>query len=180
MRNALEKRNAGRPTKFNEQIAQALIFDIITSCEPVAEITKRHKIAEKTFYLWIHAYDEFRIAYLRALETRAMNEFESVEQELADLEKYVVENDAADPREKHVRIQLARLKTEHRRWRLSKMNRQVFGDKLDMTADVSVQVDARDQAWLEIQSRAVDTAYTPTQTVDSSQSNDSPMLKLQE
>lgn len=130
---------------------------------PVGKICENLGISTSAFYVWLVVNEEFMDSYLHALETRALVEADEADRALQKLLHYIEHHDD-DPREKHVRTVGMRLKMEHMRWKLGKYNRRVFGDKLDMTATVTLQpAEQRSQAWsLAQQAKTAEYVEVPT------------------
>jgi hypothetical protein len=125
----------------------------------MAKIAQKHGITRKTIYYWILINEQFCDAYLRALENRALVYGGEMLEDLGDLERYV-QNEENDPRNMHARIQLFHRKSGAYQWLMTKYNRKVFGDKLDVDATVTVQpAEQRAQAW-QIARKLQEAEYT--------------------
>lgn len=150
--------STGRPTVYTKELAQSILIDIATSGETIENIAKKHGINKLTFYRWVLINEAFCNAHLRALENRAIVLSGNITEDLADLAK-IVENEDKDPRDRHVRLQYFDKKWNHLQWLMSKYNRKLFGDKLEVDQNVTINpTEAREQAWQ--QHRAVEAEYT--------------------
>ncbi len=162
-----DKPTTGRPTVYSKQLAHDILFDIATSSDPLDKIAKKHSITSVTFWRWTLINEQFCNAYIRALENRTLVESDGADAEIAKLLDYINNHDD-DPREKHVRTGGIRLKLEHMRWKLSKYNRQLFGDKLEVDQHLTVEpAQERADAWALAQ-QAQDTDYKEVDNVDNS------------
>ena len=137
----------GRPTPYTKKIADNILLQVSTTTKPIAEIANDNGISDPTLYNWIGINQEFFSAYLRALEIRSIAEVAGVDGLLSQLVDYI-EHSNVDAREKHVRIQSLRLRIEQIRWKVSKHNRRLYGDKIEVDQQVTINPqDARADAW---------------------------------
>lgn len=128
-RQSVRKKMTGRPTKYNEEIANDILNKISTSSKGLASICKKLKIDPSTVYRWIENDEVFRNKYTRAREDQA--------DYLAD-EMLKIADDRAGDDTAFVginRIHRDKLRLETRKWIASKLKPKKYGDKLDMTTD---------------------------------------------
>ncbi len=105
-----------RPNGYSEIITKE-ILSRYSSGESLTKICRDEHLPERTtIYRWRTQYPEFGEAYLLASEEHA--------DALIDEAGEIVDT-ATNP-------QLGKLKTEHRRWLASKLNRARYGEKLDV------------------------------------------------
>ena len=134
-----EKRKAGRPTLYNEQVGKA-VCELITQGYTLRQIGELSNMPDKsTIIRWLSIHDEFRDQYARAHETRALvmadevleiaddNRNDWVERENKDGTTYVELNDEA--------IQRSRMRIETRKWWMGKANPKRFGEKVQHAND---------------------------------------------
>jgi hypothetical protein len=114
-----------RPSKFSKKIAEEILSRYADG-ETLSTICKdEHMPKRNTVYRWRQSYPEFGEAYLLAQEEHV--------DALVDEAGHIVDTEQ-NP-------QLAKVRSDHRRWLASRLNRQKFGDKLDVqhnhTLDIS-------------------------------------------
>ena len=114
-----------RPSKYSEKIAEEILSRYANG-ETLSKICKDKHIPERhTVYRWRSGYPDFGEAYILAQEEHV--------DALVDEAGEIVDTEQ-NP-------QLGKLKADHRRWLASRLNRQKYGDKLDVqhnhTLDVS-------------------------------------------
>ena len=151
--------HAGCPTKYNKTMAESLLTTIATQSTTIKEIAENHGITKDTMYRWILINEQFSDSYLHALELRAMVEVDTADSEVADLMHYI-DNSNDDPRKVHTKIQGTRIRLEQLRWKASKYNRRVFGDKLEVDQHLTVEpAKERETAWAA-HKQAAEAEYT--------------------
>jgi hypothetical protein len=113
-----------RPNGYSEIITKE-ILSRYSSGEALTKICSDEHLPERTtIYRWRSQYPEFGEAYLRAQE-------EYVDA-LVDEAGHIVDTEQ--------NAQLGKLRAEHRRWLAFKLNRNKYGDKIDVTHNVIMDV----------------------------------------
>ena len=169
--------DTGRPTAYNQDTAQAILDTIATTDKNVETIAEEHGITARTFCRWLLINEEFCHAYRRAMGNKALILGESITNDIENLKK-TVDRDDIDTKWQTNQLGYFDKKWRHLEWFMGKYNREMFGDKLDMTAEVSLQpAQAREEAWKLASRREAE--YTEVEDVDSTsqdvnQSKDTP------
>lgn len=128
----------GRPTKFTQELADAV-------CEQIAQGKSMRTVcapdempAIATLFRWLREYESFREQYARATEERTEAMAEDIldiaddgSNDLMTIQKgdmtYEIENKEVTNR--------SRLRVDTRKWLMAKMKPKKYGDKLDLTSD---------------------------------------------
>lgn len=134
-----EKHAGGRPSDFNQDIADEICEEITlgnsirTVCKP------EHMPAISTFYRWLREHDEFQKQYARACEerTEAMSEdiLDIADDGTNDFMEVERQDGSTYTKADNEAIQRSRLRIDTRKWLMSKMKPKKYGDKLDMTTN---------------------------------------------
>jgi len=95
----------------------------------------KHGFETSTVHRWIDSDDERAQQYARAREDREESIFES----LGDI------GDKAASAESAVEVAGLRLKSDNTKWMLARMSPKKYGEKLDVTSEVTVQTLSDDQ-----------------------------------
>ena len=105
-----------RPSKYSEKIAEEILSRYAEG-ETLTRICKDKNMPKRnTVYRWRQSYSDFGEAYILAQEEHV--------DALVDQAGEIVDTEQ-NP-------QLGKLKADHRRWLASRLNRQKYGDKLDV------------------------------------------------
>lgn len=109
----------GRPTNFNEKIAEKLC-NRIAEGESIRSICKDNDMpALSTVMKWKHDFPEFMEQYDEAKQSQVEHLFNEL-LEIADTGEDVARD---------------RLRVDTRKWFLSKVAPKIYGDKMDLTTD---------------------------------------------
>jgi transposase-like protein len=123
------ERGRGRPTRYSEALDAEICQMLATSDVGIREICKQVGIEPSTFFLWRHRYPDFSEHVSRAMALH----YETVGESLLDYtERDVIAGDRSDS----ARVQQQRLRVETRRWVLTKKLPEVYGDRLQIDADL--------------------------------------------
>jgi hypothetical protein len=113
----------GRPTEYDEAIADKL-------CEAIIEGAALYRVCEKpgfpgerTVYQWLEKHPEFAQQYARARE---------LQQDRAADEIIEIADNELDPNK-------ARIRVDARKWRASKLAPKKYGDRVDMNLSGTLQ-----------------------------------------
>jgi hypothetical protein len=132
--------NRGRPTKYNKKLADK-ICQRICNGESLKRICESKDIPSRNqVHMWLLQEDkkDFYYNYERSINVRAENMFDELTEIADDGSNDYMErvNQDGTPSEvlRPEHIQRSRLRTDVRKWYLSKIMPKKFGDKLDMTS----------------------------------------------
>ena len=130
----------GRPSLYTDAIGQR-ICDAIASGESVTAAAEAQGFPAITVWQWLRKHETFKQFYAQARSDKLDLHADQII-ELSDIAQGM---DAAG-------VQAAKLRTDNRKWILSKLRADVYGDKLDVTSAGKAlatpvhQVDARVQS----------------------------------
>lgn len=120
----------GRPTTFNQDIADKICEIISTSHKGLVTICKQEGMpARTTVRQWIDANEKFAAQYARAKEDQA----DFLAEEIIDIADDTKDDTLADGKTNHENINRSRLRVDARKWVASKLKPKSWGDKLDVT-----------------------------------------------
>ncbi len=131
----------GRPSAYNETIAAQLVSHVAEG-KSLKVACQIEGIGRTAVSEWLLKYETFAKAYAQARQVL----LDTYSDDVIEI------GDALGQDASAAQVQLAKLKTDNRRWLLSKLRADVYGDKLDVTskgealAAPSHQVDARVQS----------------------------------
>lgn len=127
----------GRPSKYNIKLADT-ICNRIANGESLLSISKEEDMpVASTIHLWVLENDEFSDKYEKARLMQAAYMFDEL-LDIADdgkndwMDKEDPDNPGYNLNGEH--IQRSRLRTDVRKWYLSKVAPKVYGDKLDLSS----------------------------------------------
>jgi hypothetical protein len=139
--------NIGRPSKYTPELANKILVEIATTTIPVADIAVNCGIPEGTFYAWLSINESFHEEYVRALENRAIVMAAAAERDMLRMDA-ICNDFNQDPKWQNVQTSWFDRKWRHREWFMSRFNRRLFGDKLEVDQTLTVNpTEAREQAW---------------------------------
>lgn len=132
-----QKRERGRPSVFTPELAREICVRIAAG-ESLKGICRDDDMpSDATVREWvIDDREGFSSQYTRAIQARAMIWAEEI-MEIADdgaQDTYIDEN--GNERTNHEVVARSRLRTDTRKWMLSKVLPKVYGDKLDLNHGV--------------------------------------------
>lgn len=149
-----------KQSTYSKAAALAILTEVAITDIAVSDICTKYGFPHRTFFSWLVDSEELSAEYIRALENRCHVEAASAQEALQELENYIKEPDI-DPREKHVRTNFMRIKLGHLQWRLERHNRRLYGQQVQIDANVTVSAgEARNKAW-EILQSAENVPYVP-------------------
>ena len=172
------KRPRGRPTDYTPELADSICAEVADG-KSIREICARDDMPGKsTIMRWLARFEEFRDQYTRAKELGSEDGYEQiVDIERRMLAPKLVENpefgkvnDApkliANP--EYVDAHTGRSVIDSIKWRLSKLQPKVYGDRLELAGKVGTATDLVEQApdWLKaaIKERAAEAAAQEAET----------------
>ncbi len=113
-----------RPSKFTELIAEEILSRYADG-ETLSDICKDKNMPKRnTVYRWRSDYPDFGEAYTLALEQHV--------DALVDEAGQIVDTE--------LNPQLAKVRADHRRWLASRLNRNKYGDKIEINQNVTLDI----------------------------------------
>ncbi len=113
-----------RPSKYNQSLSETILSRYADG-ETLTKICKDDDMPKRnTVYRWRSDYPEFGKAYLLAQEQHV--------DALVDEACQIVDTEL-DP-------QRAKVRADHRKWLASRLNRNKYGDKIDVNHNVSIDI----------------------------------------
>ncbi len=113
-----------RPSKYNQSLGEE-ILSRYSNGETLTQICKDDNMPKRnTVYRWRSDYPKFGEAYLLAQEQHV--------DALVDEVGHIVDTEQ-NP-------QLAKVRMDYRRWLAGKLNREKYGDKLEVSHNVSIDI----------------------------------------
>lgn len=143
---AVGRKKTGRPSTFNEEIAEDICEALASSSEGLQHICERiaHFPDVRTVYKWLERFPPFGQMYSRARERKA---------DFVAAETILIADTDPDP-------QRARNRILARQWMAAKLNPRRYGDKLGV--DVTVAGDLGDRLNAAFQAAAAPTMIEST------------------
>ena len=133
-------------SSYNPDIMQSIIIDIATTPDKIETIIKRHGQSTSSVYLWRSLSRPLMDSWRAAVKHRTHIVADKFEEEVAILDDQVENDD--DYKKTSNRIRRFDRVWSHREWQMSRMNRQDFGDKVEVDQNLTVNpAKARDDAY---------------------------------
>lgn len=138
-----DKKNVGRPSLYNFELAEKICLEIATSSHGLHFICKNNPEFPDyaTVFRWLNnpKHEEFRDLYARAKEEQAEYMAEETlgiaDDSRQDTEiRYSASGEPYEVEDKEWASR-SRLRVETRKWLMSKLKPKKFGDKIDVTTD---------------------------------------------
>lgn len=127
------KRKIGRPTLYSKSLALRICKLVSTSALNLAEICEMAGTSFQRFSEWQHAHPEFADMVSRAM----VSHYKLVGAHLPVLaDENPIQGDKSD----NARVRWLDVRIKTRQWWLSKHLPSIYGDKLDISADVTFTV----------------------------------------
>ena len=108
----------GRNTSFTEKIFNNICEGISSSTKSVTKLCKENSITEQTFYNWLKLHPTLRERY----SSSKSDQLRFMADEMLD----IADNGSGDSHRDRLRI-------DTRKWLLSKLDPQLYGDKIEQT-----------------------------------------------
>jgi len=127
----------GRPTKFNQEIADSICETIATSSKGLRAICEQHGISTPTLLLWLKENEQFSIQYARAKEFQAdfmADDIVSISDESPTINPTTGGVDSG-------MVAHNRLRIDARKWIAAKLLPKKYGEKLQQEITVSASPD---------------------------------------
>ncbi len=116
----------GRPTKYNEKLSLE-ILKLYSEGNSIRNIVKGKSMpSRQTILAWRYAYPEFDKAYKVALKAHT----EAVADEIKEIVLSCDDKTAKS----------AKVKADYLSWLISRLNRQAFGDKLEVNHNHTIDI----------------------------------------
>jgi hypothetical protein len=133
--NKIIKRDIGRPTDYNEKIADEICGKIATSSKGVPTLCKENSDwpNETTVYRWMKKHEDFRLKYLLAKKAQAEIRVDEIEHLLHDESQDFYYDKDNKPYVNTAYIARLKLLVQVRQWHASKLLPKVFGEKVEAT-----------------------------------------------
>lgn len=135
-----EQTRMGRPTTFNQEIADKICELIATHGDTLDRLRDTYGIPDKnTIYMWTQRYDHFNIAYARARRAQAQLFADEVI-EISDCVAFdtVIDQDGNE-RCNNEWIARSRLRVDSRKWLAAKLLPRIYGDKIQSEVTIVVK-----------------------------------------
>lgn len=126
-----KKRPVGRPKKYTEDTAEKILSMLACGVSLESVCMMEDMPAQSTVYKWLAESKEFSERYAHAREMQA------------DLYAGQIIQIADDCEPESSAVAKARLQIDARKWKASKLAPKKYGDKLDVSADMRVQVESK-------------------------------------
>ena len=151
----------GRPnSRYTPDVARNILIDIATTPENISDICKKYGTSKQTVSIWRAVNEQFLNAYMRACRYRSIEFADEMHEDFKRLEKDM-EDPNADYRKLGIKSVHLDRKYRHKEWWMSKFNRQLFGDKIEVDQNVNINpVKSRETAWTELSGTIQDASYT--------------------
>ena len=135
-----EYKPLGRPTTFNQEIADKICELIATHGDTLDQLKAQYGIPDKhTIYMWTQRYDHFLTAYARARIAQAQLFADEVI-EISDCVAFdTVIDEHGQARANNEWIARSRLRVDSRKWLATKLLPRVYGDKVQTEVTIVVK-----------------------------------------
>jgi hypothetical protein len=117
----------GQPTKYNEDIANLIVMEIITTTDSMRDICARCGISYRTNQLWLLKYPEYFALYARAKSLQ----IEVMVDDLRDISR-------SDVGENMAAAQMRRLEVDTIKWLASKLAPKIYGNNGATEVNVNI------------------------------------------
>jgi len=130
-----EEPKMGRPTKYNEDIADQICSEIAHSTKGLNSIVKKIGINPDTVYEWLNVHKEFSEKYTRAREMQADFLADEVIRvaKTTRIGKKTVSKEWGDETTTGDAVDRSRLIVDALKWKASKLAPKKYGDRIDHT-----------------------------------------------
>ena len=155
----LTKQLGRPPIPYDAEIAEAICEEVASSTTYLQDICKSNPLFPCIGVVrkWLINNDDFNAMYMRALEQRMLLFADEVLEisDNANADVRIVYDRRGEPRAEidGEAIRRSQLRAENRKWLVSKFNRKIFGDNIDITsggaplpAPAPIVIDARVQS----------------------------------
>lgn len=136
-----EKKKIGRPTKYTDDLADEICFNIATSSEGIYAICRRnpHFPVPQNIYIWLRIYPSFRDKYMQAKIDQVDAMIESIKDISAEDANDLLVNHSGDQVANTARLQRDKLKIDTYKWLASKLVPKLYGDRADFKAKLEIK-----------------------------------------
>jgi len=145
---------------YDQNVVQNIILQVATTSEPVDDIISKNGVKPATLRYWRSLSPELLTSWQAAMSHRAHAIADKLGSDIKDLETTVADEDS-DPRQQGNKIRAFDIKWRHREWLMSKINREAYGDKVEVDNNITVSPAAEfAKAWQHHQSNQVQADVT--------------------
>jgi hypothetical protein len=132
---------AGRPSKYTPEIADTICELTATTSKSLRSICNELNLSVSAVLDWLASgkYQEFTDKYARAKTMQADAMFEEII-EIADDEAKDLLDGEFGQQGNAAAVQRAKLRVDARKWAASKLAPKKYGDKIEHTGNVDVQI----------------------------------------
>jgi hypothetical protein len=139
-----EKHSGGRPTLYNQELADEICLKIATSDYGLTRLCAEnlHWPARDTIFEWRLKHKEFSDKYARAKQ----DQIESIVDEIIDIaddnskDMMMISNNGEERRVVNTEhINRSRLRIDTRKWLASKLAPKIYGEKITQQHDISIK-----------------------------------------
>jgi hypothetical protein len=130
----IEKKKIGRPTKYNQELADNICSAIVEG-KSLRRIAKEFGFDLKSFFSWLRIHEGFLQQYARAKEEQAETFAEEIIEIADNGENDTYEDENGFTRTNHDVIARSRLRVDARKWVASKLKPKKYGDSTTLRGD---------------------------------------------
>jgi hypothetical protein len=126
---------AGRPTKYNQEIADRICELISTTSKSMRTICNEVGINYISHLRWTREHEEYSTQYARAKEDQSDFLIEQMIEIADDSTSDSTVDEFGNERMNSEYVQRSRIRIDTRKWIASKLKPKKYGDKVDVTSD---------------------------------------------
>ena len=161
-------------TKYNPKTMQDIIRTIATTNFSVKTICDMYGISTSTVYWWRAINSDISDAWRAAMVERTHIMVDSIDEEGEKLDKDC-DDILQDPRTQSVKIKRFDVRSRHKQWFASRVNKKDYGDNIEVANNVTISASqAAEEAWQQARN-VVDATYTdvsPTRLLNRERNTD--------
>lgn len=142
-----QKIGAERYVRYSADLMSSVIMAVATTKDSIDVICDHLGVKKTTVYWWRAASKEILNAWKYAMYLRTHILAESIESEGETLDEDC-DDVTKDPREQTVKIKRFDVRTRHKQWFMSRVNKQDYGDNVQIDSNVTITAaESREKAW---------------------------------
>lgn len=137
-------RPIGRPSTFNDKIADEICLSLATSSKSIVQLCKEnpHWPSQVTVAEWRIKYPNFANKYAHAKKNQIDTLVDEMLNEVNNNSNDLIENDKGNMVTNMAAIQRARLKADTIKWIACKLAPKIYGDKVQQEISVTTHEEA--------------------------------------
>jgi hypothetical protein len=141
------KNKGGRPSKYNEKLAEELCIAIATTPKGLHHICNSRDDfpTPSTVLLWRLKHDEFSAKYARAKQMQIEAFVNDIIEISDDNSRDVTEDKDGNDKPNHEFMQRSRLRVDSRKWLASKLMPKLYGDRIAVETEDGNQNELKEQ-----------------------------------